>query len=556
VTREVGYQSPAANLAATAACQTTTDGAAFRFGIAAGHDAINSRTAFVSPASPAKKASPDVSPTMTLTHTPARLTALIVLGVAALHLAAAAVTPLAFDEAYYWMWSRHLAGGYLDHPPMVAVVIRLGTMLAGTSEFGIRFASILLTLPMSWAVYRTTEILFASARMAATATLLFNATMIVGVGMMIITPDAPLMAASAFVLFFLAKVLETGRGAWWLAVGAAVGVALLSKYTALFFGLQILLWLVVVPKLRRWLASPWPYAGGVVAFALFAPVLLWNANNGWASFDKQLGRARATGFTLKYIGELIPAQIAFATPLVFLLGAMGVVALLSRRKPGNAPARALLNFSFWPILLYFMFHSLHSRIEANWLAPIYPAFAIVAAVAAHEVKWSARWQSVADFSRRWALTGGIIAFILLVLQANTGILNGNARDPSVRSVGVGIADMAAQIEAARVQHGATCVIARDYGTTAWLAFYLPKSTCIAQLGEPLRWINMPPLDSTALQSTSLLVDAAAFDSSSEFASLCPGAARVAEVKRRRGSLTIETYALTLLPCPLSKVIRR
>ena len=82
------------------------------------------------------------------------------------------------------------------------------------------------------------------------------------VGTLIVTPDSPLLVASSFVLFALAKVLETGRGAWWLAVGAAVGAALLSKYTALFFGPAILIWLVSVPKLRRWLVSPWPYLGG------------------------------------------------------------------------------------------------------------------------------------------------------------------------------------------------------------------------------------------------------------------------------------------------------
>ncbi|HTO65264.1 MAG TPA: glycosyl transferase, partial [Bradyrhizobium sp.] len=67
-----------------------------------------------------------------------RNTSLIVLALVALRLIAAAVTPLTFDEAYYWMWSKHLAGGYYDHPPMVALVIRLGTMLAGDTELGVR----------------------------------------------------------------------------------------------------------------------------------------------------------------------------------------------------------------------------------------------------------------------------------------------------------------------------------------------------------------------------------------------------------------------------------
>src|SRR5947208_4901746 len=163
-------------------------------------------------------------------------TALVILALVGLRLVAAAFTPITFDEAYYWMWSKNLAGGYYDHPPMVAYVIRAGTLIAGDTELGVRLVSILLALPMSFAVYRTAEILFGGRRVAATAAILLNVTLMAAVGTMIVTPDAPLLVASSFVLFYLAKVLASGRGPWWLAVGVAVGLALLSKYTALFFG--------------------------------------------------------------------------------------------------------------------------------------------------------------------------------------------------------------------------------------------------------------------------------------------------------------------------------
>src|SRR5215467_8334847 len=101
-----------------------------------------------------------------------RNTSLTILALVALRLVAAAWTPITFDEAYYWMWSKHLAGGYYDHPPMVALVIRAGTMIAGDTEFGVRLVSILSALPMSWAVYRTTEILFGGIRTAASAVVL------------------------------------------------------------------------------------------------------------------------------------------------------------------------------------------------------------------------------------------------------------------------------------------------------------------------------------------------------------------------------------------------
>ena len=140
-----------------------------------------------------------------------------------LRLVAAAVTPLTFDEAYYWMWSKSLAGGYYDHPPMVAYVIRAGTTIAGDTEFGVRLVSILLALPMSFAIWRSAAILFGGRQVAASATVLLNVTLMAAVGTLIVTPDAPLLVASSFVLFFLAKVLETGKGVWWLGVGAAVG---------------------------------------------------------------------------------------------------------------------------------------------------------------------------------------------------------------------------------------------------------------------------------------------------------------------------------------------
>src|SRR5579863_10174452 len=434
-----------------------------------------------------------------------RKTSLTVLALVVLRLVGAAWTPLTFDEAYYWTWSKHLALGYYDHPPGVALVIRLGTLIAGDTEFGVRLVSILLALPMSFAVYQTAAILFGGQRIAATTTILLNVTLMAAVGTLIVTPDSPLLVAASFVLLFLAKVLETGRGAWWLAVGAAVGTALLSKYTALLFGPAILVWLLSVPKMRRWLISPWPYLGAIVSLVVFSPVILWNEEHQWVSFIKQIGRARIEGFDPSFIGELIPTQIAFATPFVFILGTMGLYAAF-RRDSGALAARALISAIFWTIALYFIWHSLHARVEANWFAPVYPAFAIAAAVAADVVRWEARGQRVVDFCRRWAAPSGVVMFALLVVQANTGVLSGYRRDASVRSVGVGWRELAAGIAAVRDRVGAGCVLAPDYGTTGWLAFYLPKGTCVLQSSQRFRWVNAPEPDPALLSGRLLYVD--------------------------------------------------
>ncbi len=472
-----------------------------------------------------------------------RGTVLTVFGLVVLRLAAAAFTPLTFDEAYYWMWSRHLAGGYYDHAPAVAYVIRAGTAIAGNTEFGVRLVSILLALPMSWAVFRAAELLFGGRRVAATAAILLNVTMIVAAGTLIVTPDAPLIVASSFVLLALAKVAASGRGVWWLGVGVAVGVALLSKYTALLFGPAILIWLLIVPRMRRWLWSPWPYLGGIVAFAVFTPVILWNADHDWVSFIKQFGRARIETFRASYILEIIPTQFAFATPFVFVLGVMGLYALM-KRDTGALTARALIQSMIWTIVAYFGWHALHARVEANWLSPIYPAFAIAAAVAVNRTQWAAREQRSVRFSMRWAGPLGVLMFTALVVQANTGLLSGYRRDATVRSVGVGWREVAKEINAIRQRTDASCVLASDYGTTSWLAFYLPKGTCVAQRGERYRWSFMP--EPIVPPGRLLHVDEVKPEVEAQLRAAFTSVESVARLQRKRGPLLVETLDIILL----------
>ena len=473
-----------------------------------------------------------------------RRVALIVVALVVLRLIAAAVTPLSYDEAYYWTWSHHLAGGYYDHPPMVALVIRLGTLIAGDTELGVRLVSILLALPMSWAIWRAGQMLFRDDAVAGGATLLLNATLMVAAGTLIVTPDAPLMVASTFVLYALAKVLDTRRGAWWLGVGIAVGLALVSKYTALLFGVSILVWLIVVPELRRWLRSPWPYLGGIVAFAVFSPVIAWNAKHHWVSFIKQLGRARVEGLTLRFFGEMIPSQLGFATPLVFILGVMGLVAL-AKGSEETRPARALVGALFWPITLYFVWHSLHARVEANWLGPVYPPFALAAAVAARHA-WQPRAQEVASFCRRWAVPVGVAMWFALVIQANMGLLSGYRRDATVKTIGVGWRELAAGIDALRRQSGATCVLGPDYGTTSWLKFYLPHDICVESRIQRIRWVNMPQPDPALLAGKLLFVDEIRADGQAVLRQQFAHFQKLADLPRKRGPLVIETYEVDLM----------
>jgi 4-amino-4-deoxy-L-arabinose transferase-like glycosyltransferase len=471
-----------------------------------------------------------------------RVAMAIVLALVALRLVLAATLPLAADEAYYWLWSKHLSGGYYDHPPAVAFVIRAGTMLFGDSELGVRLFSVLLTLPMTWAVFRTAEILFDGRRVAAWAAIFLNLTLMIGAGTLIVTPDAPLMVASAFVLFFLAKVLESGRGAWWLAVGVAAGLALLSKYTALFFGLSILLWLALVPNLRRWLLTPWPYLGGLAALAVFSPVILWNAQHEWVSLIKQLGRARGDDVTLRYLIEVIPVQIGLATPPIFVLGAAGLIAMAYGRG-GSRPGRVLLGTMIWPLFVYFLWHSLHARVEGNWLGPVYPAFAIAAAAAVEEINWRGVMRPVVVISRWLAIPFGAGLLVLAGLQATFGVVPLH-RDPMARLLGVGWRDLAGDIEAARTRLGARCVIVTNYGLASWLAFYLPPGIPVVQFNERERWVNMPEPALALFAEKVLYVGDANIDTTETLRAMYARVEPQGQISRRRGEV-IETYRLDL-----------
>ena len=132
------------------------------------------------------------------------------------------------------------------------------------------------------------------------------------------------------------------------------------------------------------------------------------------------------------------------------------------------------------------------------------------------------------------------------MQANTGALTGYRRDATVRSVGVGWRELADAIEAVRVRTGATCVLAPDYGTTGWLAFYLPKGTCVVQPTQRIRWVNMPAPDPAKLAGRLLYVDEARPGGRPYLNEAFAHVEQVAELPRKRGPLTIETYAIDLL----------
>ena len=146
------------------------------------------------------------------------------------------------DEVYYWLWSRHLAFGYYDHPPAIAYVIRAGTALFGDTAFGARCGGIALASVATLCVGRTASLLLGRREDGVRAALFFNLMLMPTITAIPIFPDAPELACCAAFMWALAELAVGGKGWWWLAAGLFAGLGLLSKFTMFFFGAGVVLW--------------------------------------------------------------------------------------------------------------------------------------------------------------------------------------------------------------------------------------------------------------------------------------------------------------------------
>ena len=461
---------------------------------------------------------------------------------------AAAITPLAFDEAYYWQWSKNLAWGYYDHPPLVAFIIRAGTAIFGDTSLGVRFVPFLLSVVATVAVWRAGAIVLESEHAGALSALVFNAMPMIGVEMLVATPDAPQVAAAGVLFYVLAKIAETGKGAWWIAAGAATGFALLSKYTGFFLGLGMLCWLLAMPSQRRWFLSPWPYLGGVVALMMFVPVILWNASHDWVSFRLQFGRVGSGGFTLRYLGEFLAGQLGLASPFIAILGVAGVVSFA--RQPGSKGA--LIAGLMAPAIAFFLWQSLRSRVQGNWPSFLYPTFA-VAAVAALSNPALQSWRGL-RWSSRAALPVALFMTGVIYAQAVWGIVP-VIREPISRMLAVGIGRVVDDIEILRAQNNAGAVLTTSYELRGWLSFYLPSGAPVIQVNERFRWLNEPAPADDAFQGPLLYVTQIRNDQSEMLAERFREVTPLAHIGRYRNGATFDEYRVYRVEGPTADPLR-
>lgn len=393
-----------------------------------------------------------------------RQVGLLVLAVTVCRLLAARWIHLTEDEAYYRLWAQHLHLGYYDHPPMIAWWIRAGTVICGDNPLGVRLLPVLGTGLATWLVADLTRALGAQPQTGLRAAVWYNATTTIGVGGILATPDAPATLFWVLTLWTLGKVWADGAARWWLLAGVTAGLACISKYSALFLAPGVLLWMLLTPKGRKALATPWPWLTVVIAAAIFATNIWWNAHHGWLTFEKQFGRVAAHGFRPDRLADLMVTQFFLLNPLIAIYAGKGALRAW-RERADQATVHLLLPLATaLPFFAYLVIHSLHDRVQAHWPAPLFSSLAILGAVAVE-------YGSNSRAARIWRAVAIGLGFALTVLvltyAATAGKKSIGRYDPIAPLRGW--PELAQSIEARRVEQGAAWVGVTGYGTYAQLA---------------------------------------------------------------------------------------
>lgn len=292
------------------------------------------------------------------------------------------------DELYYITDGQHLAFGYVDQPALIGWLAWLLNVLAGDGLFAIH------VLPaLAAGAIVVVAGLFARelgggrwvrlfAGLASMVTAVFMAT---GSIFSMDVLDALWWTVGALLLARMVTHAEE-RPRLWLLFGLVMGIGLLTKLTVLFFGLAVVVGLLLTP-LRGEFRTRWPWLGGLIAFIFLLPYAVWNAANGWPTWEfwhhyGGLSGGGPVGF--------LANQLLAMNPLNVPLGVLGLYWYF-----GTEPGRRFRALGWVYVVLYVVFTLINAK--SYFLAPAYPivlgAGAMQLARIARRARW--RWLGVA-----------------------------------------------------------------------------------------------------------------------------------------------------------------
>ena len=279
----------------------------------------------------------------------------LLIGLFLLNLSQAFLTPIIGDEAYYWVYSQDLAWGYFDHPPMVALLIKLSSFMPGV--LGVRIFTVILSVATAYVLWCLVP---EKNRKQAKSSLLFIgiylAMPIAQLYGFITTPDVPLLFF--FTLYLLALKRFSAKSNWQNTLFFSLTAALLiySKYHG---GILILLSVIFIPKLLK---SWKTYLAGIFALIVITPHIYWQIENDFITFDYHLFQRTDGSFTFKNVGLYLLDAFGVLNPFLVLF----FMVYAFKRKTSTLDG-------FYPkivfgILGFFFLYAFRAQIEAHWVA--------------------------------------------------------------------------------------------------------------------------------------------------------------------------------------------
>lgn len=317
------------------------------------------------------------------------------------------------EEAYYWNYAQHLDIGYLDHPPMVAWLIWIGTHLFGDHEFGVRIGAYLCWFVTAGFSYAYARNLFDKPAAIGCTLLVAVAPFYFSTGFFMM-PDAPLTAAWAATLYFLERALLGKKRGAWFGAGLSMGLGLLSKYTIVLLGPAAFLFMLMDPKSRRWLGQVEPYLAAALSILLFSPVIYWNATHQWMSFAFQGSRRVNAEFQFTLPSLIISAAVLLTPPgLIAAVVSLKSNFVAIRQRLGDGRPLFVFLFTFIPLIVFVVFSLSHEN-KPNWTGPLWLAvLPSIASMLVGPTAGTSFWDS--RLKRAWPATIAIAMAVYALL---------------------------------------------------------------------------------------------------------------------------------------------
>ncbi len=282
--------------------------------------------------------------------------------------------PLSGDEAYYWLWGKHLALGYHDHPPLIGWLIGLSTLFSN-QLFWVRLPALICGLLSALFIYLAARDILESRQKASMTLLLFLVMPMLAVSSIAVFTDTPLIFGWALCIWATWKAQNDDR--YWLLSGFAIGIALLSKLIGVFLFASLGMFFLVNRESRSFFKNKLFWGGMGVCALVALPVFIWNLNHHFENLffqahDHLTNPPASPLFSfLGYVG----VQALSASPLIFLLFIPTVVMLVKQSWQGDRASQFLLSFAL-PIHVTFLLLSFWARVGFHWAVPGYLALLI------------------------------------------------------------------------------------------------------------------------------------------------------------------------------------